>query len=244
MEIYSGDNYRLNLSKYVEITKEDALITERKMESFEHVGGIETFIRYMGVKDRNRMVNSINFVHFYRKNKKELSYALRCVFNGIDYAIRVGSIESKSGTCVSDTILSKTLGFAYIQVRDSSNQNSLFRSIFDSMSPLGLLDNMYSIDTYNIIANYGADTHSVVNDIHSIHFIHTGRKINTIGEDLLKPKTKHPVDYTESKGNKTINTKFIKLMQKIRSKELKSFCIRLRNPLYLRRSTFKEIWYM
>nr|DAS35957.1 MAG TPA: hypothetical protein [Caudoviricetes sp.] len=197
----------------------------------------------MGTKDRNRMANSFNFIHFYRKNKKEMSYAIRCTFNGIDYAIRIGSVANKSGTSVSDTMLNRTSTFAYMQTRDIDWSNNFLRSILVGINTVPI-DNLYTIDNYMIVANAGADSHAVVNDIHSIHFVYIGQKIYGIGRALLKPKI---LDNSESgRNNDFQRSAYIRslLMHKARTKELKSFCIKLKNPIYLRRSTFREKRYI
>ena len=113
MDVYRGYNYRLNLRQYIAITKEDALTAEETMSTFEEVGDVNMFMKFIGTRDRNRMVNNINFVHFYRKNKKEISYILRCVMDAVGYAIRCGAAENKSGTSINDTILSGIIPFVY-----------------------------------------------------------------------------------------------------------------------------------
>lgn len=221
MDVYRGYNYRLNLRQYIAITKEDAIESENKMESFENVGDANMFMKFIGTRDRSRMVNNINFVHFYRKNKKEMSYVLRCVMDAVGYAIRCGIAENKSGTDVSDTILSGMTVFNYKQARrmlDDYNENM---ELLGAWFPK---EDIYPVRNYTITANDTAGYYPPFQNIHSIHLVYI-EKDRPRQRDLLQIIRKP-------------------LVQERRTKELKSFYIRLKNPIHLRRSYFKAISYI
>jgi hypothetical protein len=221
MDVYRGYNYRLNLRQYIAITKEDALTAEETMSSFEEVGDANMFMKFMGTRDRNRMVNNINFVHFYRKNKKEVSYILRCVIDAVGYAIRCGAAENKSGTAITDTILSGIIPFTYKQTR------RLLDDYDKNMEILGAWfckEDIYPARKYIITANDITGYYPPFEDIHSIHLLYI-EKDHDLSNQLDLQTTRKP------------------LMQKRRTKELKSFYIKLKNPIHLRLSYFKGISY-
>ena len=221
MDVYRGYNYRLNLRQYIVITKEDALTAEETMSTFEEVGDVNMFMKFIGTRDRNRMVNNINFVHFYRKNKKEISYILRCVMDAVGYAIRCGAAENKSGTSVNDTILSGIIPFVYKQTRRLLDNYDENMEILGALSPK---DDIYPARNYTIAANDTTGYYPPFEDIHSIHLLY-------IEKDL---------DLSNQRDLQTIGKP---LIQRRRTKELKSFYIKLKNPIHLRRSYFKGISY-
>lgn len=220
MDVYRGYNYRLNLRQYIAITKEDAMESENKMESFENVGDANTFMKFIGTRDRSRMTNNINFVQFYRNNKKEISYILRCVIDAVGYAIRCGVTENKSGTDVSDTILSGMTVFMYKQARrmlDDYNKN------MEILGAWFCKEDIYPVRNYTITANDTDGYYLPFQNIHSIHLVY-------IEKDL--PKQRDLLQTTRKP-----------FMQERRTKELKSFYIKIKNPIHLRRSYFKGISY-
>ena len=221
MDVYRGYNYRPNLAKYIATTKEDAIESENNSESFENVGNANTFMKFIGTRDRSRMANNINFVHFYRNNKKEISYILRCVIDAVGYAIRCKAAENKPGTDISDTILSGMTVFMYKQTR------RMLDDYDENMEMLGawfLKDDIYPTRNYTITANDTAGYYPPFQNIHSIHLVY-------IEEDL---------DLLNQLDLQTTRKPFIR---KRRTKELKSFYIKLKNPIHLRRSYFKGISY-
>ena len=228
--VISPPNLRMFHSK----VKKEAIEADENGESMCNLGAVSGIMKTI-LYDRYRsnghaMANGFNFMHVYSKNRKIISYLIRCVYDAIQYSARTQAMYNRVPNGILDTMHSASLDYISYTIPIPKNTTGSV-SMHLGMNPVL----SYRADSIRILHNPISDENNgCMIMVSSIHILHKTESLTYIGKKFLLPKY-----YAED------DPRYLAKYDKCSSgqKEIKPFRIKLHRPLFLRKRTFKGIDY-
>ena len=224
----------LNIRMFHSKVKREAIEADRNGESMCNLGAISGIMKTI-LYDRyssngHAMANGFNFMHVYSKNRKLISYLIRCVYDAMQYYVRTQSMYNRVPSGILDTMHSASLDYISYTISVPKDVTGSI-SMHVGMNPVS----SYKTDSIRILHNPISDEDSgCMIMVSSIHILHKSESLTYVGKKLLLPKYYAEDDPRRLyKKDKCIS----------RQKEIKPFKVKLHRPLFLRKRTFKGIDY-